>query len=225
MHNRDPKKVKIAFVVFVLGIAYLTYSFSVNHLNNDYPEEDYEPILNEDTIPDEYFYEDIESAMLHARFKTSKDDSYKKVVDEVIASVENDKYITVFFKSIKDEKHQTFTIAKFRKKQIDGNTMYCFLSASRNEIDKSTMGKKAECYRSVEKALMFKNDLQNENIDPENTTFLWGVTTEDKVYKLKINGQTPSMIKQFYMFDQKRYYWIYEDIDLESQEIVDVTFE
>ena len=41
-------------------------------------------------------------------------------------SLENEEYISVFFRSVKDKDQECFTMAKFRKKNIGGETKYFF---------------------------------------------------------------------------------------------------
>lgn len=170
-----------------------------------------EPI-DEDSIPDSEYYPSPEQAMKNSSFQVEPEEVYQKNMDEVIAKFENDKYASVYFKSIKDKNTECLTFAKFKKKVIEGEERYTYITGfpTESERDNFTIGTLESL---VQGQLALSDFTQSVNIDPENTRFVWGDCNSKEIYKLKIEGQKPSGIIPYESFGEKWYFWYYENLE------------
>ena len=170
-----------------------------------------EPI-DEDSIPDSEYYPSPEQAMKNSSFQVEPEEVYQKNMDEVIAKFENDKYASVYFKSVKDKNTECLTFAKFKKKVIDGEERYTYITGfpTETERDGFTIGTLESL---VQGQLALSAFTQSVNIDPENTRFVWGDCNSKEIYKLKIEGQKPSGIIPYESFGEKWYFWYYENLE------------
>ena len=96
-----------------------------------------EPI-DEDSIPDSEYYPSPEQAMKNSSFQVEPEEVYQKNMDEVIAKFENDKYASVYFKSVKDKNTECLTFAKFKKKLIGGKEKYTFITRYPSDLTKNS---------------------------------------------------------------------------------------
>ena len=170
-----------------------------------------EPI-DEDSIPDSEYYPSPEQAMKNSSFQVEPEEVYQKNMDEVIAKFENENYASVYFKSIKDKNTECLTFAKFKKKVIEGEERYTYITGfpTESERDNFTIGTLESL---VQGQLALSDFTQSVNIDPENTRFVWGDCNSKEIYKLKIEGQKPSGIIPYESFGEKWYFWYYENLE------------
>lgn len=184
-------------------------------LTINYDLEDIEKMLgrtiDEEAIPDSSYFTSYEDAIEWGT-KREKGD-YRNHVDEIIKQFESEQYVTLYFKSIKDEKTQCFTMAKFRKKEIEGETRYAFLDSFYEEVEK-----KEKRYilkplqKNIEGQLTLSDYERKIGVDP-NKRFVYGFANTGEIYKLKIEGQEPTEIIPYMEFDEQWYLWYYEDLD------------
>ena len=170
-----------------------------------------EPI-DEDSIPDSEYYPSPEQAMKNSSFQVEPEEVYQKNMDEVIAKFENDKYASVYFKSVKDKNTECLTFAKFKKKVIDGEERYTFITRFPSDLTKNSW-KVGTLESLIEGQLSLSDFTQSVNINPESTRFVWGDCDSKEIYKLKVEGQKPTSIIAYDIFDEKRYFWYYENLE------------
>lgn len=175
------------------------------------PQNISEPI-DENSIPDSEYYPSPEQAMKNSSFQADPEEVYQKNMDEVIAKFENENYTSVYFKSIKDENTGCLTFAKFKKKVIDGEERYTFITRFPSDLTKNSW-KVGTLESLIEGQLSLSDFTQSVNINPENTRFVWGDCDSKEIYKLKVEGQKPTGIIAYDIFDEKRYFWYYEDLE------------
>lgn len=175
------------------------------------PQNIGEPI-DEESIPDSEYYPSPEQAMKNSSFQADPEEVYQKNMDEVIAKFENENYTSVYFKSIKDENTGCLTFAKFKKKVIDGEERYTFITRFPSDLTKNSW-KVGTLESLIEGQLSLSDFTQSVNINPENTRFVWGDCDSKEIYKLKVEGQKPTGIIEYDIFDEKRYFWYYEDLE------------
>lgn len=175
------------------------------------PQNISEPI-DENSIPDSEYYPSPEQAMKNSSFQADPEEVYQKNMDEVIAKFENENYASVYFKSIKDENTGCLTFAKFKKKVIDGEERYTFITRFPSDLTKNSW-KVGTLESLIEGQLSLSDFTQSVNINPENTRFVWGDCDSKEIYKLKVEGQKPTGIIEYDIFDEKRYFWYYEDLE------------
>ena len=170
-----------------------------------------EPI-DEDSIPDSEYYPSPEQAMKNSSFQVEPEEVYQKNMDEVIAKFENENYASVYFKSIKDKNTGCLTFAKFKKKVIDGEERYTFITRFPSDLTKNSW-KVGTLESLIEGQLSLSDFTQSVNINPESTRFVWGDCDSKEIYKLKVEGQKPTGIIAYDIFDEKRYFWYYENLE------------
>ena len=170
-----------------------------------------EPI-DEDSIPDSEYYPSPEQAMKNSSFQADPEEVYQKSMDEVIAKFENENYASVYFKSIKDKNTGCLTFAKFKKKVIDGEERYTFITRFPSDLTKNSW-KVGTLESLIEGQLSLSDFTQSVNINPESTRFVWGDCDSKEIYKLKVEGQKATGIIAYDIFDEKRYFWYYENLE------------
>lgn len=169
------------------------------------------PVVDEDNIADSRYRDSIEEAVRLDSVVKEIGDVYICKVDEIIFEMESDEYKIVFYRSIKNDKFQRLTFAKFKKKEIDGQMKYAYLYST---IFDRKKGAKVwgDFKSSTESSLQFSDFDRDRGVEPGVKRFLWGVTTYDDVYRMKIEGQEPTEIIAYDVFGKDNYFWYYEDI-------------
>ena len=59
-------------------------------------------------------------------------------IDEEIARFENENYVSIYLRSVKDQNTECLTFAKFKKKMIEGEEMYTFITSIPTETERGT---------------------------------------------------------------------------------------
>ena len=178
----------------------------------EYKQQNIGDQIDEEAIPDSEYYASPEQAMKNSSFQVEPEEAYQKNMDEVIVTFENENYASVYFKSIKDKNVECMTFAKFKKKVIDGEEKYTFITSipTESERDAPVLG----TWESIIKDQLALSDYtQNVNIDPAHTRFVFGDCQTEKIYNMKVEGQEPSGIIPYESFDEQWYFWYYENLE------------
>lgn len=179
---------------------------------------------SEEDIPEYDYHLTLEEAMKKGRIEKDEATLYQKNIDEIIMKFENDDYVTIYFRSIKDKSEECFTMAKFKKKEIDGTMHYSFRQM------KPTVTNRGELIINnyellIRNQILFCDYLQVLNINKENR-FVYGDIRSDAVYSLKIEGQKPTGIVEYEVFGETWYFWYYENlISDKSSQSLKITFD
>ena len=152
-------------------------------------------------------FESVEAAMQNADISIKSADKYQKTITQEIYRFENKEYITIFFRSRKDESEESLTLAKFR---ISDGSQYQFVVRQSTKVTPDSIGN-IDGLDLVKKDISSMDMLKPLNIDSENTTFLCGQNGDAAIMNLKIEGQTPDGIVPFAVFGKQRYFWYYKD--------------
>lgn len=187
-----------------------------------------EETMDEEEIPDSDYYSTVEEAMRHAKIQLEDEEEYQKEIDRIVASFENENYLSVFFISVKGEEEICDTFAKFKIKEIDGKKKYTFLISYPSVVEKD-----AWYYKDLTNFLgtyLKMMDFQQEvNIDPQNTKIAWGMLRKggmekgENIKKLRINGKKPDVIAEYEEFGETWYFWYYADIGKDTS-FGDITY-
>ena len=206
-----------AIFLLLIGVALLS-EFGFFEESSDEPQVriEYKPQyigeqIDEEAIPDSEYYASPEQAMKNSSFQVEPEEEYQKNMDEVIVTFENENYASVYFKSIKDKNVECMTFAKFKKKVIDGEEKYTYITSFPSEKKRGGLIRKLE--PGIRGQLSLSDFEQSINIDPENTRFVWGVCNSEEIYKLKVEGQEPSGIIPYESFEEQWYFWYYENLE------------
>ena len=168
--------------------------------------------IDEETIPDSQYYSSPADAMKNSYPETDPEQIYRKNIDEEIARFENEDYVSIYFRSVKDKNTECFTFAKFKKKIIEGEEKYTFLTSIPTESEREApiLG----TWESIIETQLALNDYkQNVNIDPEHTRFVFGDCQTEKIYNMKVEGQSPTGIIPYESFGEQWYFWYYENLE------------
>lgn len=167
--------------------------------------------INESEIEDSHYFSSLEEALAADNAK-GEEQQYQNHIDEIIKRFESDKYVTIYFKAKKDESTECITMAKFIKKTINEIEKYAFLYSIPTEV--KVGGKTIGSLENlIQGQLALSDYLQNMNVNPENTRFVFGDCESKEVYKMKVEGQEPSGIIQYDTCQGKRYFWYYENLE------------
>lgn len=181
----------------------------------EYEAQNYPSQIDEETIPDADYYDSVEEALQNNSVNGKNKDAdtrYQNNIDEVIKKFENDNYIALYFRSVKDENTECITFAKFKKKEIDNRVKYTFIASIPLETERDDFFV-GTLESLIEGQLSLSDYMQDVNIDPENTRFVYGDCHSKKIYQLKVEGQKPSEIIPYEMFGKIRYFWYYENLE------------
>lgn len=167
--------------------------------------------IDEDAIEDSKYYDSVQEASKARKSGSDAEQGYMCNIDEVIFQAESENYITIYYRSVKNEKTEGFTIAKFKKKKFDGKTKYAFLTCSFSEAKKGAwiFGNFEEHLRQVLILLDYDRDM---SVYPGEKRFIRGDTNSEKIFNLKIEGQEPTEIIPYECFGEQWYFWYYEDL-------------
>lgn len=166
--------------------------------------------VDEEAIPDTSYFESFEDALEDSNDK-EQGEKYQNHIDEVIEKIENENYVVLYFKSIKDSDEECITMAKFKKKIIDGREQYTFLQSIPTTVKRGT--KTIGSLESlIADQLTVSDYIQNMNIAPEKTRFVFGDCASDEIYGLTVEGQKPTSIKTYETCGEKRYFWYFENL-------------
>ena len=168
--------------------------------------------VDEENIPDEEYSDTLEQAMKNPDIDISPEDDYMRNMDKIIKEFKSDRYIAVYFISEKGETEAATTFAKFKIKEIDGKEKYVFLT---KVSSKSTKDAKSgiKTSKGIALQLGLSDALQDLNVNPGNTRFVYGVVPDDSVYSLKVEGQESDEIIHFTMLGKDYYLWYYLNLN------------
>lgn len=221
------KGIKIAAicVAVLLGLFFIIYIIGtlvekgVLGQEEDEPEitvkYKYDPkqeISGAEDIPDSKYQDTLQKALEEGRTDLEEETEYQTNVDEVIMSLENEEYISVFFRSVKDKDQECFTMAKFRKKDIDGETKYFFISAFPRETEREALY--LDDFKEIIGGNLALSDyMQSVNINPAKGRFIYGENRHKEIYKLEVEGERPTEIIPYKVFGEQWYFWYYENLE------------
>ncbi|MEG0191521.1 MAG: hypothetical protein RR869_10570 [Lachnospiraceae bacterium] len=178
----------------------------------EYTPQNIAGMIDEEKISDSNYYDSIDKALKNNNTIEDEENCYKKKIDEIIKRFENDNYVTLYFKSVKNKNVECLTFAKFKKKEIEGKVGYTFISSIPTETERGipTVGGVESL---IESQLALSDYMQNVNIDSENTRFVFGDCKSDKIFNLEVEGQKPSEIIPYESFGEQWYFWYYENLE------------
>lgn len=167
--------------------------------------------IDEESIPDEEYSDSVELAMKNPNIDISPEDDYTRNMDRIIKEFKSEEYISIYFISEKGEEATT-TFAKFKIKKIDGKEKYVFLTEVTNKVTKDSEVSGTKTSKFIHTQLTINDTLQDLNVNPENTRFVYGVVHDDSIYSLKVEGQEPDEIIHYELFGIDCYLWYYSNL-------------
>lgn len=202
----------LLFIVFLMDVGMIKTEEEKLRISVKYTPGEKTTRVKEDEIPDSEYQSTLEEALLHSGVEG---EAYQKQIDEIIKSWENDQYMLVFFRSVRDKNEECFTMAKFKKKLIDGKMRYVFVTGipecyERGELFISSRKE------SVSGQLTFSDYMQNINIHSQNTRFIYGESKFKEIKNLEVEGQEPTEIVPYEVFGETWYLWYYEEFKSEK---------
>lgn len=233
MKNVMQKLIKLIKILIILIISVFLILFVIGLLfGDDEKEQDaiytYEPKetkeyipldivtpdaskIDEESIPDEEYSDSVELAMKNPNIDISPEDDYTRNIDRIIKEFKSEEYISIYFISEKGEEATT-TFAKFKIKEIEGKEKYAFLTEVTNKVTKDSKVSGTKTSKFIHTQLTLNDALQDLNVNPGNTRFVYGVVHDDSIYSLKVEGQEPDEIIHYELFGIDCYLWYYSDL-------------
>ncbi len=214
--------ISVFLILFIIGLLFGDDEKEQDNIYTYEPKEtkEYVPLdivnpmgtkVDEESIPDEEYSDTLEQAMRNPNIKISPEDDYMRNIDEIIKEFKSEEYIAIYFISEKGETEAATTFAKFKIKEIEGKQKYVFLTKVSDKVTKDTKyGLKTS--RGIKLQLTLSDALQDLNVNPKNTRFVYGVVPDDNIYSLKIEGQQPDEIVHFESLGQDFYLWYYSNL-------------
>ena len=166
--------------------------------------------IDEEAIEDFKYKNNIEEA-LQTRIFSDIEQEYMRNIDELLFQTESDNYVTIYYRSVKNEKLECYTVAKFKKKVFDGVVKYAFLTCTYNEMgaDARVVGNFEDNLKNQLISVDYNRDM---SVFPGKKRFVWGNTQSEDVFRLKIEGQEPTGIIRYDRFGREWYFWYYDDL-------------
>ncbi|MDD3403589.1 MAG: DUF600 family protein [Hespellia sp.] len=177
--------------------------------------------LDESELNDSSYYDTYEKALENSNSQT-EENQYQNHIDEIIKKIENNMYITLYFRSVKNHDIECFTMAKFKKKKFAGKDKYAYLCSIPTEA-KRNVPMVGTLKSLIEGQLSLSDYIQNIGVDPENARFVFGDCKSEKIYVLKIDGQEPSEIYKCFI-ENKQDMWEQLSFLLNSNGNLDVNY-
>lgn len=212
--------ISVFLILFIIGIFSRDNSKKKQDVIYKYePEEtkEYVPLdilnpmgtkVDEESIPDEEYSDTLEQAMENSNIDIPPEDDYMRNIDKIIKEFRSEEYVTICFISEKGETEASITFAKFKIKEIEGKQKYVFLTKVCDTVAKDTTYV-SKISKGIKLQLTLSDALQDLNVNPKNTRFVYGVVPNDTIYSLKIEGQQPDEIIHFELLGHEFYLWYY----------------
>ena len=168
--------------------------------------DDYMAIENK---PDPVYADTKEEALTAKPDYYFKKYPYMAKVSNVIKLFENDEYATMVYQSIdeSDKNLEGLVVSKFNIKMIDGKKQYGLILVHMAEM--GGWRRKFE-YGVRDQAPLY--DFMASYSIVEGNRFIWGSTNSEKIKTLRIEGQSPDEIIEYYSVGKPEYFWYYENL-------------
>lgn len=187
-----------------------------------------EDFNREPDISELEFFEDISEAILANNFD---EDLSASNVKKIIKILEKDDDCIVFFVTEKDDK-DVFFIYKMKEKNENNKRYYStpILATGWQWDAKKKDFKITEEYndenewfsKKVESDLMLFNGSNRFTIGDDKVNIKWGLSIDENINNLKINGIPPTEIIKTKLDDDDAYFWYYEGLDVDHSNISEV---
>ena len=77
-----------------------------------------EETMDEEEIPDSDYYSTVEEAMRHAKIQLEDEEEYQKEIDRIVASFENENYLSVFLYLLKEKRRYVTHLQNLKSKKL-----------------------------------------------------------------------------------------------------------
>lgn len=154
------------------------------------------------------FKDTMEEALIAAENYYFKDYPYMSKVDNIIKTFENDEYAALFYQSVKNSKTDGFVASKFKIRVFDGKKQYAVILVLPVESGGKQVSNELDAIRDM--AVFF--DYFGEFGISNESRFIFGSIQSDKVKTLKIEGQMPTEVIEYFSSGKKEYFWYYENL-------------
>ncbi|MFR3728516.1 hypothetical protein [Lacrimispora sp.] len=154
------------------------------------------------------FKDTMEEALIAVENYYFKDYPYMSKVDNIIKTFENDEYAALFYQSVKNSKTDGFVASKFKIRVFDGKKQYAVILVLPVESGGKQVSNELDAIRDM--AVFF--DYFGEFGISNESRFIFGSIQSDKVKTLKIEGQMPTEVIEYFSSGKKEYFWYYENL-------------
>ncbi len=165
----------------------------------------------EENTPDDQYKDSLEEAMKNPEIKIKVEEEYTRNIDKVIKEFRSKEYVSLYYISEKDDSEKAVTFAKFKIKEIDNQEKYLFLIKTTNIVTKDARYV-GDTKSGIRSQLILSDTLQDLNVRPEETRFVYGVVHDKDIYGLEVEGQKPDEIIYYDMFGKDCFLWYYTNL-------------
>ena len=117
---------------------------------------------------------------------------------------------SVLYISEKNDIESSLTFSKFKIKEVDGKKSYAYIT-SVHEVIKKDRPYDKDTMSLLKSQLALSDSLQDLDISPDNSRFLYGFVHAEDIYNTKIENKKPDEIIYFELCEKPFYFWYYEN--------------
>ncbi|MBE6091533.1 MAG: hypothetical protein E7206_26605 [Clostridium beijerinckii] len=218
--------VSVMMTIFFIGCdKQISISSKNGEFTGTYENGTPEDFNREPDISELKFFEDISEAILANNFS---EDLSAINVKKIIKILEKDDDCIVFFVTQEVDKDM-FYIYKMKEKSENNKKYYStpILAGGWQWEDKKNWSKQLESStdesewfsEKVESDLMLFNGSDVFTLGNDKIKIKWGLSIDENIKKLKINGVSPTEIMNIKLDDDDVYFWYYEGLDVNHSNI------
>lgn len=167
----------------------------------------------QDTAEDtELVYRDsMEEALLAV--DVFADYPYMENINKIVWEKENEEYAVLYYHAVENIACEGMVMCRFKIRKRDEGKQYALLKTGIQEFRLERIREKP--LETVQKSARGFDMMAQFSIE-DGRRFLWGNLRTEKVETLQIEGQSPTGIVEYSIFEKPVYFWYYEDLDSEK---------
>ncbi|HBH98771.1 MAG TPA: hypothetical protein DDY23_04400 [Lachnospiraceae bacterium] len=177
-------------------------------------------IDTEEELPeDKIFYATVQEAIQNSMIGRNQGEEYRKNIDHVIATFENNSYITMLYQSHKGTDEICRDWVKLKKEKVEGKDRYAFIETYPVTMFRKSRTTKYSEYDMVGHDLWtgdyYMQDLSaysKEKRFASGDVMKYGLRENESINKLTVEGQKPDGIVEYKNFGEVWYFWYYTDL-------------
>lgn len=218
-----------AFGILFLVILLIIYIvLETKHKYKEPEEEEYTGMyptyiseVREDAIAEESYYDSPKEALKNAEIYYDEYEPYQKNMDSVIARLENEECLFLYYQSNEGEKSSN-TFAKFRIKEINGEEKYAFVRSYVRDAA-GAYEEYGNAYQNTASQLAKSDYMQEFGIDAPDSRFVFGDIAKESleegesVEEFRVEGQKPDGLIEYEENGKIWYFWYFENLQSKKE--------
>lgn len=164
------------------------------------------------------YYESLDEAMAHNPF-TESGEPADYTIKQTIKLLEDEENLIFYGTIIQPGGEEVFSRFKFKIKIVDGKKKYSNPIVHLPVLWESVQDAEKQSIKNGQKmliALSNKTDVNQAKVK-EYPNFVWSLSIDKKIKKIKINGEKPTEIISLKLNDKPIYFYYYLDLDIKEK--------